>query len=135
MVTVSAPLDPVANHVARDARGTISPPVTRDAMSSVAGSFTIALTCHLLSPGRRSPRWPSWRYQPRCRCWPLPWGEARLGWYRWITVRSWNSTYHDLGVDYFIRREDPHRRARKLIRQLEAIGYTIHAQPPPSAAA
>jgi hypothetical protein len=43
--------------------------------------------------------------------------------------------YHDLGVDYFIRREDPHRRARKLIRQLEAIGYTIHAQPPPSAAA
>jgi transposase len=43
--------------------------------------------------------------------------------------------YHDLGVDYFIRREDPHRRARKLIRQLEAIGYTVQAQPPPPAAA
>jgi transposase len=43
--------------------------------------------------------------------------------------------YHDLGADYFIRREDPARRARKLIRQLEAIGYTIHAQPPPPAAA
>jgi len=43
--------------------------------------------------------------------------------------------YHDLGPDYFIRREDPHRRARKLIHQLEAIGYTIHAQPPPPAAA
>jgi hypothetical protein len=33
--------------------------------------------------------------------------------------------YHDLGPDYFIRREDPHRRARKLICQLEAIGYTV----------
>jgi transposase len=43
--------------------------------------------------------------------------------------------YHDLGADYFIRREDPTRRARKLIRQLEAIGYTIQAQPPPPAAA
>ncbi|HJT93364.1 MAG TPA: hypothetical protein VJ777_15750 [Mycobacterium sp.] len=43
--------------------------------------------------------------------------------------------YHDLGPDYFIRREDPHRRARKLIRQLEAIGYTVNAQPPPVATA
>jgi transposase len=42
--------------------------------------------------------------------------------------------YHDLGADYFIRREDPERRARKLIRQLEAIGYTVHAQPPSAAA-
>jgi transposase len=42
--------------------------------------------------------------------------------------------YHDLGVDYFIRRDDPQRRARELIRQLEAIGYTVHAQPPPAAA-
>jgi transposase len=41
--------------------------------------------------------------------------------------------YHDLGADYFIRREDPHRRARKLIRQLEAIGYTVHAEPPAAA--
>jgi transposase len=41
--------------------------------------------------------------------------------------------YHDLGVDYFIRREDPQRRARKLIRQLEAIGYTVHAEPPAAA--
>jgi hypothetical protein len=44
--------------------------------------------------------------------------------------------YHDLGVYYFIRREDPERRARTLIRQLEAIGYTVHAEsPPPTAAA
>jgi transposase len=42
--------------------------------------------------------------------------------------------YHDLGADYFIRREDPQRRARKLIRQLEAIGYTVHAEPPSAAA-
>lgn len=46
-----------------------------------------------------------------------------------------NQPYHDLGTDYFIRREDPARRARKLIRQLEAIGYTIQAQPPPPTAA
>lgn len=42
--------------------------------------------------------------------------------------------YHDLGADYFTRRDDPARRARKLIRQLEAIGYTIHATPPSAAA-
>jgi transposase len=42
--------------------------------------------------------------------------------------------YHDLGVDYVIRRDDPQRRARKLIRQLEAIGYSVHAEPPPAAA-
>jgi transposase len=42
--------------------------------------------------------------------------------------------YHDLGADYFIRREDPQRRARKLIWQLEAIGYTVHAEPPSAAA-
>lgn len=41
--------------------------------------------------------------------------------------------YQDLGPDYFIRREDPGRRARKLIRQLEAIGYTVHAEPPTAA--
>lgn len=42
--------------------------------------------------------------------------------------------YHDLGADYFIRREDPQRRARKLIRQLEAIGYTVHAELPSAVA-
>ena len=39
--------------------------------------------------------------------------------------------YQELGVDYFVRRQDPHRRARKLIQQLEAIGYTVQAQPLP----
>jgi transposase len=42
--------------------------------------------------------------------------------------------YYELGADYFVRREDPDRRARKLIRQLQAIGYTVHAQPPPTPA-
>jgi transposase len=42
--------------------------------------------------------------------------------------------YHDLGTDYFARRNDPARRARRLITQLEALGYTVHAEPPPAAA-
>jgi hypothetical protein len=43
--------------------------------------------------------------------------------------------YHDLGVDYFIRRDDPVRRTRKLIRQLKAIGSSMQSEPPPPAAA
>ncbi|WP_211768757.1 hypothetical protein [Kutzneria sp. CA-103260] len=42
--------------------------------------------------------------------------------------------YHDLAPDYFARRDDPARRARKLVRQLEALGYTVHAEPLPAAA-
>jgi transposase len=42
--------------------------------------------------------------------------------------------YQDLGPDYFVRRDDPARRARKLVRQLEALGYSVHAEPPPAAA-
>jgi transposase len=42
--------------------------------------------------------------------------------------------YHDLGGDYFARRNDPARRARRLISQLETLGYTVHAEPPPTAA-
>jgi transposase len=38
--------------------------------------------------------------------------------------------YHDLGQDYFVRRQDPQRRARQLVRQLQTLGYTVHAQPP-----
>jgi len=38
-------------------------------------------------------------------------------------------------VDYLIRRDDPERRARKLIQQLNAIGYSVQAEPPPPAAA
>jgi hypothetical protein len=39
--------------------------------------------------------------------------------------------YLDLGGDYFTRRNDP---AHRLLSQLEALGYTVHAQPPPAAA-
>jgi transposase len=45
-----------------------------------------------------------------------------------------DQAYRDVGADYFVRREDPQRRARKPIRQREAIGYTVHAEPPPAAA-
>jgi hypothetical protein len=41
--------------------------------------------------------------------------------------------YQDLGPDYFVRRVDPQRRARKLVRQLEAMGYTVDAVPPAAA--
>jgi transposase len=36
--------------------------------------------------------------------------------------------YHDLGADYFIRRHDPERHARRLARQIQALGFdvTIH---------
>jgi transposase len=37
--------------------------------------------------------------------------------------------YHDLGADYFVRHEDPQRRTRKLVRQLQTLGYTVHIQP------
>lgn len=33
--------------------------------------------------------------------------------------------YTDLGGDYFTRRVDPERRARHLVRQLEALGHTV----------
>jgi len=42
--------------------------------------------------------------------------------------------YHDLGGDYFLRRNDPARQARRLIHQLERLGYTVQAEPPPVAA-
>jgi transposase len=33
--------------------------------------------------------------------------------------------YEDLGADYFVHRHDRKRRAAKLIRQLQAIGYRV----------
>jgi transposase len=40
-------------------------------------------------------------------------------------VLSTNTTYRDLGADYFLQREDPQRRIRKMIGILEGHGYTI----------
>jgi transposase len=47
-----------------------------------------------------------------------------------MVVSAWHmlstgETYRDLGGDYFTRREDPERRARRLTRQLEDLGYTV----------
>ena len=36
--------------------------------------------------------------------------------------------YHDLGGDYFIRRADPDRIAKRLIAQLERLGHTVTLQ-------
>ncbi len=44
-----------------------------------------------------------------------------------------DQAYHDLGVDYF-RTHDPQRHARRLIRQLEHLGYHVTAQPTVTAA-
>jgi len=38
--------------------------------------------------------------------------------------------YHDLGADYFTRRQDPARRARKLANELTSLGYQITAPHP-----
>jgi transposase len=37
--------------------------------------------------------------------------------------------YHDLGADYFVRRHDPERHARRLTRQIQALGYDVTIQP------
>jgi transposase len=36
--------------------------------------------------------------------------------------------YQDLGPDWFVRRDDPARRARRLADQLRALGYTVHLE-------
>ncbi len=41
--------------------------------------------------------------------------------------------YHDLGGDYY-RRRDPERQTRRLVAQLEALGHTVILQEPPLAA-
>jgi hypothetical protein len=38
-------------------------------------------------------------------------------------------TYQDLGGDYFDRRADPDRQARRLTRQLEQLGFAVILAP------
>jgi transposase len=38
--------------------------------------------------------------------------------------------YQDLGGDYFTRRHNPERRARRLLNELNALGYKVTAEPP-----
>lgn len=47
-----------------------------------------------------------------------------------LLVAAWhvlndNVEYHDLGGDFFQQRNDPARRTRALIKQLEALGHTV----------
>lgn len=42
--------------------------------------------------------------------------------------------YHDLGGEYFARRSDPERMARRLVAQLERLGHKVNLEPLPQAA-
>lgn len=43
----------------------------------------------------------------------------------WHILNDPAARYHDLGADYHDRQLDPNRRARDLVRQLEALGHTV----------
>ena len=43
---------------------------------------------------------------------------------------STGEKYHDLGPDYFQARRDPERQARRLVAQLEQLGFKVSVQPP-----
>jgi hypothetical protein len=42
--------------------------------------------------------------------------------------------FKDLGEDYFTSRQDPERQARRLLAQLEDLGYTVTVTAPPAVA-
>jgi transposase len=42
--------------------------------------------------------------------------------------------YQDLGADYLLRRNDPEHQARRLIKQLQRLGYAVTATPSEPAA-
>jgi len=46
-------------------------------------------------------------------------------------ILSEQKPYEDLGGDYFIRREDPERVTRRLVRQLERLGQRVTLEPAP----
>ncbi|HZW45080.1 MAG TPA: IS110 family transposase [Dermatophilaceae bacterium] len=48
---------------------------------------------------------------------------------------STGECYHDLGDDYFQRRRDPQRETRRLVTQLEQLGYHVDLTTPDSPAA
>jgi len=45
------------------------------------------------------------------------------------TVLATGEPFHDLGEDDFQRRRDPQRESRRLVRQLEQLGYAVTLQP------
>jgi hypothetical protein len=46
---------------------------------------------------------------------------------------STGEIYNDLGDDYFIVRDDPERRARRLVAQLEQLGFKVTLEAPAAA--
>jgi len=47
-----------------------------------------------------------------------------------MVVIAWHmlttgETYRELGDDYYTRREDPDRKAKRLTHQLEQLGYDV----------
>jgi transposase len=48
---------------------------------------------------------------------------------------STGEVFNDLGDDYFTARQDPQRRARRLVAQLEELGFTVTLQPVEATAA
>jgi hypothetical protein len=45
---------------------------------------------------------------------------------------STGELFKDLGDDYFTARQDPERRARRLVAQLEDLGYTVTLEAAPA---
>lgn len=52
----------------------------------------------------------------------------------WQLLANPTSRYHDLGSDFYATRINKNRRQRHLVRQLEALGYTVTLETPPIAA-
>jgi transposase len=51
-----------------------------------------------------------------------------------LLVAAWHilnthESYHDLGGDYFLTRENPDHRRRRALRQLERLGYRVTIEP------
>jgi transposase len=51
----------------------------------------------------------------------------------WMMLTT-GEPFHDLGEDWFQRRRDPERESRRLVHQLEQLGYTVTLQPAEPAA-
>jgi transposase len=47
----------------------------------------------------------------------------------WHILSTDGATYHDLGPDYFERRNDAAARQRYLVRELERLGNKVNLQP------
>jgi len=52
----------------------------------------------------------------------------------WHILADPTARYSDLGADFYATRIDRNRRQRHLVRQLQALGYTITVETPPTAA-